>query len=584
MKKRILASLMAVCLIAGLLPTAALAAEPGTEQTALVAPGPEQESTGDPAGPGQEPIPPASEDAVTQTEEEGDAKGTEENPYSLEDFSKMTRAEYIAAQERLDGTMYVDIDDYTYEKDGVLGNGTASNSDTNKTKLNYYGAPGAKSGAYSDAAVGKNVVFVGGNITSEVTGYENIDNIGTSLLLAVPAYTNVTFQDTTFNNVMRFSYQIYTSPWSQLGELKFEKCTFNGIIVGATAAQTLTFDGCEFQDYTNTIDANNSNPTWIRPAYGNWNAGDNEGQGDDFRSLTKINFTNNKVTSTRPVKFEFISQWDITSTVTATDNDFDIRPQAGDTSPKNVGLYLGAHTDDNEFNLIVENNSKSDATAALYTIPTGEKSLPAGSTVKDSKGNEITLTDALEWKTKNPVELKTEYQASAVAGINGVGYDSLDEAITKAQDGDTITILKAAEDGNGYKLNGSLPYSDKAITIKAASGVDVKFDMSSAVALHGAKITFEGVTFEYKTNNNYVGLQHTDTMVYNNCVFNGQMFLYGASETFNGCTFKQTSPDAYNVWTYGAKEVDFNGCKFDCAGKSVLVYNEGTISGTDLTV
>ena len=38
MKKRILASLMAVCLIAGLLPTAALAAEPGTEQTALVAP------------------------------------------------------------------------------------------------------------------------------------------------------------------------------------------------------------------------------------------------------------------------------------------------------------------------------------------------------------------------------------------------------------------------------------------------------------------------------------------------------------------------------------------------------------------
>lgn len=156
-------------------------------------------------------------------------------------------------------------------------------------------------------------------------------------------------------------------------------------------------------------------------------------------------------------------------------------------------------------------------------------SLPADSTVKDSKGNEITITDALEWKTENKVELKTEYQDSAVAGINGVGYDSLDAAITAAQNGDTITILKAAEDESGYKLNGSLTYSGKAITIKAASGVDVKFDMSTGVALHGAKITFEGVTFEYKTNNNYVGLQHTDTMVYNNCVFNGQMFLYGAS-------------------------------------------------------
>lgn len=230
----------------------------------------------------------------------------------------MTRTEYIAAQKRLGGTMYVNIDDYTYEKDGVLGNGTADNSDMDETKLNYYGAPGAKSGEYSDEAVGKSVVFVGGTITSGVTGYKNIDQIGTSLLLAVPAYTDVTFQGTTFNNVMRFNYQLYTSPWSQLGELKFDDCTFNGIIVGATAAQTLTFDGCEFTDFTNTTDQNNSNPTWIRPAYGNWSADDNEGQGDDFRSLTEINFINNTVTSTRPVKFEYISQWDMTSTVTAT--------------------------------------------------------------------------------------------------------------------------------------------------------------------------------------------------------------------------------------------------------------------------
>lgn len=582
MKKRILASLMAVCLIAGLLPTAALAAEPGTEQTALVAPGPEQESTGDPAGPRQEPIPPVPEDAVPQPEE--DTKGTEADPYSREDFSKMTRAEYIAAQKRLGGTMYVDIDNYNYEKDGVLGNGTADNSDKDETKLNYYGAPGAKSGKYSDEAVGKSVVFVGGTITSGVKGYVNIDHVDTSLLLAVPAYTDVTFQGTTFNNVMRFNYQLYTSPWSQLGELKFDDCTFNGIIVGATAAQTLTFDGCEFTDFTNKTDQNNSNPTWIRPAYGNWSAGDNEGQGDDFRSLTEINFINNTVTSTRPVKFEYISQWDMTSTVTATDNYFDISAQDGDTSTKNVGLYLGAHTDNDEFNLVAENNRKSEATAALYTIPANKTSLPAGSTVKDSKGNEITITDALEWKTENKVELKTEYQDSAVAGINGVGYDSLDAAITAAKTGDTITILKAAEDENGYKLNGSLTYSGKAITIKAASGVDVKFDMSTGAALHGAKITFEGVTFEYKTNNNYIGLQHTDTMVYNNCVFNGQMFLYGASETFNDCTFNQNSADAYNVWTYGAKEVEFNDCTFNCAGKSVLVYNEGSNSGTDLTV
>lgn len=66
-----------------------------------------------------------------------------------------------------------------------------------------------------------------------------------------------------------------------------------------------------------------------------------------------------------------------------------------------------------------------------------------------------------------------------VAKVGGTGYTTLDEAITNAQDGDTITILKPAEEENGYKLNGALPYSNKAITIKAASGVDVKFDMST---------------------------------------------------------------------------------------------------------
>ncbi len=163
-------------------------------------------------------------------------------------------------------------------------------------------------------------------------------------------------------------------------------------------------------------------------------------------------------------------------------------------------------------------------------------------------------------------------------------YGTLDAAITAAEDGDTITILKAAENESGYKLNGNLTYSGKAITIKAADGTNVKFDMSAAVALHGAKITFEGVTFDYKTNGNYIGIQHADTLVYNNCTINGQVFLYAASETFNGCTFNQDSADAYNVWTYGAKKVEFNHCTFNCVGKSVLVYNEGAVSSTDLTV
>ena len=603
-RTRAFSILLTCAMLLSLLPVTALAAEPGTEQTALVTPGPEQESTGDPAGPRQEPSPPVQEDAVPQTEE--DTKGTKAKPYSREEFSQMTREQYIAAQERLKGTMYVKIDDYTYEKDGVLGNGTASNSDKGPNKLNYYGAPGAKGGDHSDGAVGKRVVFLGGTITSEVTGYTNIDQIGTSLLLAVPAYTDVTFQGTTFNNVMRFNYQLYTSPWSQLGELKFDGCTFNGIIVGATAAQTLTFDGCEFKDFTNTTDVNNSNPIWIRPAYGNWNAGDNEGQGADFRSLTAINFTNNEVTSTRPVKFEYISRWDITSTVTATGNYFDIRPQAEDKETKNVGLYLGAHKDDNEFNLIVENNSKSDATAALYTIPANKTSLPAGSTVKDSKGNEITITDALVWKTDNKVELKTEYQDSAVAGINGVSYDSLGEAIKAAGEGDTIQVLKDIPDATGMSVpsgkNFTIDFGGHTYTLTGPGAGSTGTETNGFQLLKDSTITMkngivriaEGADNIKRIIQNYADLTLENMQIHAKNQVGGEnnaLSFNNGNITFKGNTSVYTTSDdtvAFDVYYWAASYPDGTSVTFapDYTGtiNGVILYDSTDHTKGTLTI
>lgn len=376
-----------------------------------------------------------------------ETRGTEARPYTLAELGDMTRAEYVAAQKALGGTMYVEVDNYTYGENGVLGNGERNDTpgqNPDGSKLNAYGENGYLN-EKNDGANGKNIVFVNGSITSGATGYTSIDSIGTSLLLAVPAYTNVTFKGITFNNVMSFNYQLYTSPWSQLGELKFDDCTFNGIIVGAIAAQTLTFNGCTFTNYTNTTSANNSNPTWIRPAYGNWTAGDNKGQGDNFQSLTKINFTGNTVTSTRPVKFENISQWDIRSTVTVTNNSFDISPQGGDTAIKNVGLYLGAHKNTNAFDLVADGNTKSDKTAALYTIPKGETSLPLGSIVKNTKGDQIELTDALKWKATDPAQDKIVLKTvKAVASVGTVNFATLTEAIDAAQDGQTVTLLADA--------------------------------------------------------------------------------------------------------------------------------------------
>ena len=470
--------------------------------------------------------------------------GTEANPYTLEQLGAMTRQAYIDAQNRLNGIMYVTVGDYAYDTNGVLGNGVRDDTTgqiPDHSKLNAYGENGYL-GEKNDGANGKSVVFVGGSITSGVTGYTSIDKIGTSLLLALPAYTNVTFKGITFNNVMSFNYQLYTSPWSQLGELKFDGCTFNGIIVGAIAAQTLTFNRCEFKNYTNTTDANNSNPTWIRPAYGNWTQGDNEGQGSDFKSLTTINFTDNKVTSTRPVKFEYISQWDITSTVTATGNYFDISKQDGDTTIKNVGLYLGAHTDANAFNLVAEDNTKSANTAALYTIPEGKTSLPLGSTVTDTKGNEVELADALKWKAGDAATDKIVLKSVP-----------LDTSI------DLDTFIKAVVDA-GYTYDG------KGVTVKW-SPVSGCYDTRAGHTCTAGGVIATGNTPK-RVNNGLTQFQLFEGENVNVTVKNVKFEYVPAAFTvcensdWKGSFTAEQAP-AGQLYFMTSGDVNFEGCTFD---------------------
>ena len=150
-------------------------------------------------------------------------------------------------------------------------------------------------------------------------------------------------------------------------------------------------------------------------------------------------------------------------------------------------------------------------------------------------------------------------------------YTTLEAAVAA---GDKVAILTAGQ----YNV----PVKDGLTVTGAVEGVE--FANIGAKGMGGASVTFNNVTFTYAENSQYNGLQHAGNLVYNDCTINGQVFLYGESETFKNCTFKTTDSNNYNVWTYGAKEVEFNNCTFNCAGKSVLIYAEGADIFNDVTV
>jgi hypothetical protein len=98
--------------------------------------------------------------------------------------------------------------------------------------------------------------------------------------------------------------------------------------------------------------------------------------------------------------------------------------------------------------------------------------------------------------------------------------------------------------------------------------------------MNGSDITFEGVTV--KGSGYATGVQHVNTVTYNNVTVIGEMCLYGEKVEFNNCEFELNNQ---YIWTYGCKNTSFNNCVFNTNGKAILVYNEGagacevTVSG-----
>ncbi len=139
-------------------------------------------------------------------------------------------------------------------------------------------------------------------------------------------------------------------------------------------------------------------------------------------------------------------------------------------------------------------------------------------------------------------------------------------------EGSTVVVAPGT-----FTLPSNEPNNIKNVTIIGQDGCVFDCVTSPLAGSKYENVKIYNATFKY-SNNNYQGMQHSSNLEFNNCVIEGMSFGYATGLVYNKCTFKQTSPGAYNIWTYGASPVTFNDCVFECAGKAVLVYNEGALA------
>ena len=184
-----------------------------------------------------------------------------------------------------------------------------------------------------------------------------------------------------------------------------------------------------------------------------------------------------------------------------------------------------------------------------------------------------------------------------VAWIGTTGYPTLEEAVTAAKSGDTITL----EEGKYTLYKKNNPF-------KGAQGKDLTFvgkgadktewgigatlpdpayfgtEYNGDYSFDGAgTITFKNMTLQ-SGKADYLGFIRADKTVVEDCAVNGKTFYWGySSAEFKNTTFNSPAGD-YALWTYSSPIITFDGCTFYSSGKTVNVYTDYGAAKNDITV
>lgn len=173
--------------------------------------------------------------------------------------------------------------------------------------------------------------------------------------------------------------------------------------------------------------------------------------------------------------------------------------------------------------------------------------------------------------------VKTEYEGKEAWKVEAIPPVTTQDAFNAEIGKANSTVVLAA---GTYDMPSTVGDGVSIIGTDASTSI---LTLNAAAAWHDVNATLKNVTIK-SPNADYIGIQHAASIKYENCVIEGQPFSYAANAVFEKCTFNQTSSGSYNIWTYGSKNITFNNCVFNCAGKSVLIYNEGALPAGIVTL
>ncbi len=186
---------------------------------------------------------------------------------------------------------------------------------------------------------------------------------------------------------------------------------------------------------------------------------------------------------------------------------------------------------------------------------------------------------------------------ASVAWIGDKGYPTLEEAVTAANSGDTITLGKGKYTlyNNGPKIADT---TGKDLTFVGKGAGKTEWGIGATIpdpanfgTEYNGDYSFDGagtITFKNMTlqsgNADYLGFIRADNTVVDNCTVNGKTFYWGyTSAKFKNTTFNCPDGD-YALWTYSSPVMTFDGCTFYSSGKTVNVYTDATAGQHDITV